>query len=66
MKVEEVIINGRAFVKTTPEEGYELHKVGTGEIYEEAIDLPNSKFEYTEVKKPEEVLDEQQPNDIGE
>lgn len=58
MKIEDVYINGRAFVKTTPEEGYELHKVGTDEIYEEAYDLPKHKFEYTEVKKPEEVLDE--------
>lgn len=58
MKIEEVVINGINLIKTTPEEGYELHKVGTDEIYEEAIDLSKHKFEYTEVKKPEEVLDE--------
>ena len=59
MKIEEIEINGRKFVKTTPEEGFELVKVGTNEHYGEAIDLPNHKFEYVEVELPE-VDDEQQ------
>lgn len=67
---KEVTINGRIFIKTTPAEGFELVKVGTNEHYSEAIDLPTSNFEYVEVEIPvieiEEVLDEQQPNDIGE
>ena len=66
MKIEEVVINGINLIKTTATEGYELHKVGTDEVYEEAYDFPKRKFEYIEVKKPEEVFDEQQPNDIGE
>lgn len=59
---EEIIINGRTFIKTTPKEGYELVKVGTEEHYAEAIDLPTSNFEYYEVALPpmeenEEVVD---------
>jgi hypothetical protein len=67
---EEIIINGRIFIKTTPKEGYELVKVGTEEHYAEAIDLPMSNFEYYEVELPQieegEEVYEQQSNDIEE
>lgn len=69
-KSEEIIINGRTFIKTTPSERYELVKVGTEEHYAEAIDLPTSNFEYYEVALPQieegEEVYEQQPNDTGE
>jgi hypothetical protein len=58
-KSEEIIINGRTFIKTTPSEGYELVKVGTEEHYAEAIDLPTSNFEYYEVALPPQVEEEQ-------
>ena len=63
---EEVIINGRTFIKTTPSENHQLLKVGTDEIYGEAIDLPTSEFEYIEVELPqvEEETDDQQSKEI--
>ena len=56
MKVEEVIINGKMFKKTTAEQGYELVKVGTDAHYIEAIDLPTSNYEYTEVLSSDEEM----------
>lgn len=65
MTVEEVIINNRKFIKTTPTEGYVLLKVGTDEKYAEAIDLPTSNFKYEEVEEPKEEnpLPEGEPDD---
>ena len=56
MKVEEVIINGKMFKKTTAEQGYELVKVGTDEHYSEAIDLPTSNYAYMEVLSSNEEV----------
>ena len=50
MRTEEIIINNKVFIKTTPEEGFKLHKLGTDEYYKDAIDLPNSNFQYEEVE----------------
>ena len=58
---EKIIINGRTFIKIVPDEGYELVKVGTGEHYSEAIDLPTSNFEYYEVALPPMEEDNEQP-----
>ena len=60
---EEIIINNRTFIKTTPSENYELVKVGTEEHYAEAIDLPNSNFEYYEVELPPMEEDDDQQNE---
>lgn len=54
---EEITINGRTFIKTTPADGYELVKVGTEEHYGEAIDLPMSNFEYYEVALPQDAIE---------
>ena len=56
MKVEEIVINNKVFKKTTPQDGYELVKVGTDEHYSEAVDLPTSNFEYVEVLLPHEEI----------
>lgn len=56
---EEIIINGKTFIKRTPSDGYEFVKVGTDEHYSEAIDLPNSKNEYIEVELPPQEEDEE-------
>ena len=56
-KSEEIIINGRTFIKTTHKEGYELVKVGTEEHYAEAIDLPTSNFEYYELALPQDSIE---------
>lgn len=39
-------IDGREFKKTYSSENFLIRKIGTNEIYEEAIDLPNAVFEY--------------------
>lgn len=41
-------IDGREFKKTYSSENFLIRKIGTNEIYEEAIDLPNAVFEYEE------------------
>lgn len=63
-KSEEIIINGRIFIKTTPSENHELVKVGTNEHYGEAIDLPTSNFEYYEIELPQVEEDDQQDEEI--
>lgn len=42
--------------------GFKLHKVGTDEIYDEAIDVEDAPFQYEETDEPvegEEVPDEE-------
>lgn len=58
MKIEEIIINNNLFIKTTPENGFVLHKIGTDEYYNDAIDLPSSNFQYEEVKNTEELSED--------
>lgn len=53
---QEIIeINEKEFLKTTikPEfvETHELRKVGTDEIYDEAIDIIESEFQYEVIEK---------------
>lgn len=36
--------------------GLRIHKVGTDEIYDEAIDIENSGFEYEETADPNEKI----------
>ena len=60
---EEIIINGRKFIKTTPSENHELIKVGNAEHYGEAIDLPTSNFEYYEVELPPMEEDDEPQNE---
>ena len=40
--------SGVSLYKTYSDNGYVIQKVGTDEIYEEAIDLETSTFEYIE------------------
>lgn len=37
--------------KTYSNEGYMIQKVGTDEIYEEAIDVESTKYEYVETNQ---------------
>lgn len=44
------------------DQGMKIHKIGTEEIYDEAIDVENAPFEYEETDTPvevEEVPDEE-------
>lgn len=60
MIFQEIITLGeRQYRKTyTDDEKKMLHKLGTDEIYGEAIDLPDSPFEYEEIDNPYEENDE--------
>ena len=54
---ENIKINKKTFVRNYSDQNLMIQKVGTEEIYEEAIDLPESGFVYTETDIPIEVVD---------
>ena len=45
---ETVTINGREFTCTYSDQNLLIRKVGTDEIYSEAVDLPDTGFSYIE------------------
>ena len=52
MIVTEMIeLNNRDFKKTYSDENFYIQKVGTEEIYSEAIDIPTANYEYVETNK---------------
>lgn len=55
---ENVKFGKKDFIKTYSDEGYYISKVGTDEVYSEAIDLPSMGYTYEETDKPieEEVI----------
>jgi hypothetical protein len=55
IKQETVTFNGREFRRTYSDEGYLIRKVGTDEIYSEAVDLPDRNFEYVETDQSIEI-----------
>lgn len=61
IKVENVTINGKEYKKTYSSENKYIQKVGTKELYVEAIDLLSSNFEYVETNKntDEEIEDKE-------
>lgn len=50
--------DGVNLYKTYSDEGFTIKKVGTEEIYEEAIDVENAPYEYEETTEPIEKLNE--------
>ena len=56
IKTETVTINETEFKRTFSDEGYCIKKVGTNEVYSEAVDLPDSTFTYEETD--EKLLEE--------
>ena len=50
--------DGVKLYKTYSDEGYMIKKVGTDELYEEAIDVESSTYEYEETTEPVETLNE--------
>ena len=48
VNIEDLIINGERFTKTYSDKGFKIRKVGTDEIYDEAIDIDGAGFEYEE------------------
>lgn len=49
--IETITLNNREFKKTYSNEGFYIQKVGTEEIYSEAIDIPTANYEYIETDK---------------
>lgn len=55
IKQENVIINNRNFIRTYSDTDMKIHKVGTNEIYDEAIDVVGNPFTYEETTEPRET-----------
>lgn len=55
---ENVKFGKKDFIKTYSGAGFYIRKVGTEEVYSEAIDLPSMGYTYEETDKPieEEVI----------
>ena len=47
--------DGVNLYRTYSDEGYQIRKVGTEEIYDEAIDIENAPYEYIETTEKVEV-----------
>lgn len=64
MIVTEMIrLNNRDFKKTYSDENFYIQKVGTEEIYSEAIDIPTANYEYIETdRKIEEDSENMEEN----
>lgn len=50
--------DGIDLYRTYSDEDYRIRKVGTNEIYDEAIDIEDSEYEYEETDEKIEVLDD--------
>ena len=50
IKQETIEVNGNKFIKTYSDSGFLIQKVGTNEIYLEAIDVVGSRFTYKETE----------------
>ena len=61
IKQETITINGRELTETYSDSGFKIKKIGTDEIYDKAIDIPN-KYEYEETTE----LIEQENEEITE
>jgi hypothetical protein len=55
IKQETVEIRGKQYRKTYSDAGKMIEQVGTGRLYSEAVDWPNSPHEYVETDIPIEV-----------
>ena len=48
IKTENIVINDTTFKRTYSDENYYIKKVGTNEIYSEAVDVLDKNYEYVE------------------
>lgn len=51
INMENVTINGRNYRRTYSRDGFLVRKIGTNEIYSEAIDLLTTPYEYEETNQ---------------
>lgn len=61
MIIQEIIEGNTALVKTYSDKGLKIRKIGTNEIYDEAIDPKkfNRQYEETDIPIDEVIEDEQ-------
>lgn len=52
--------DGVKLFKTCSNEGMKIHKVGTSEVYDEAIDIDGAPYIYEETDEPIEVAEQPQ------
>ena len=55
---EPISIFGRQLDRTYSDKNLKIQKIGTNEIYDEAIDLQNVNYSYLETEIPIETKDE--------
>lgn len=48
IKIEKVMINNIEYTKTYSDEGFKIKKIGTEEVYDEAIDIVDYEYEETD------------------
>ena len=58
IKQKTITINGRELTETYSDSGFKIRKIGTDEIYDKAIDIPN-RYEYEETTELIEQEDEE-------
>lgn len=52
--------DGVNLYKTYSDENYKIKKVGTDEVYDEAVDVENSKYEYEETTEKVEYIEQEE------
>lgn len=55
IKTENVTINGLNLIHTFSDADYKIHKVGTEEIYDEAIDVIGHSYTYEETTDKRDI-----------
>lgn len=55
IKIESVIINGLNLIHTFSDTDYKIHKIGTTEIYDEAVDIVGHPYTYEETTEKREI-----------
>lgn len=54
----EIRYDGVKLFRTFSTENYKIRKIGTDEIYDEAIDIENSNYSYEETKDKIQIIEE--------
>lgn len=55
IKTEKVTINGLNLIRTFSDADYKIHKVGTAEIYDEALDVIGHPYTYEETTEKRDI-----------
>lgn len=59
IKTENIVINNTTFKRTYSDEDYYIQKVGTDEIYSEAVDVLDKNYTYIETGEKIEMAYEE-------